>query len=380
MDLSTIFPVLPGLKWDVAKQPEFSTKIQTSASGKETTAAFWTYPKWTYKLAYELLRDNALNELETLAGFFLSAQGMAHTWLYQDPSDNNVTGQQIGTGTGAQTVFQLCRTFGGFTEPVYNLNGTPTIYVNGTKENLITYSEDLSNAAWVRNDTTLTADSLLAPDGTTTGDFVADTVSNVVHRVYTSSAQTVQAGDYVAVSVYLHSGTHSWAMVGAGSSSGIAAAFNVATGVVGATTSQVVSATMESAGNGWYRCEIVGRSLSSGVPVALVGLTSNTNFAGVSAPAYVGTGGGVYVWGAQVERAAKVSAYKKTTTPAFIPAPTVGATGAVTFTSAPANGAVITADMSYYWRCRFTTDLCEFSQFMQNLWEAKKVEFRTVKQ
>jgi hypothetical protein len=64
-------------------------------------------------------------------------------FYYQDPDDNAVTAQGFGTGTGAQTVFQLYRTVGSGTiynylEPVLVLRNNPSIYVNGTLQTLTT--------------------------------------------------------------------------------------------------------------------------------------------------------------------------------------------------------------------------------------------------
>lgn len=53
----------------------------------------------------------------------------------------------------------------------------------------------------------------------------------------------------------------------------------------------------------------------------------------------------------------------------------ISATGLVTFTSAPANGAALTWSGTYYFRCRFKNDMQEFEQFMSKLWDAKTVEF-----
>ena len=128
---NSIFPVLPGLTWDVVKQPEFATKVQTASSGKDATAAYWTYPRWTFKLSYELLRGGSQTELNTLLGFFLAMKGRFDTWLYTDPSDYAVIGQQIGIGDSSTVAFQLIRTLGGFVEPMKNINGTPVIKENG---------------------------------------------------------------------------------------------------------------------------------------------------------------------------------------------------------------------------------------------------------
>lgn len=54
---------------------------------------------------------------------------------------------------------------------------------------------------------------------------------------------------------------------------------------------------------------------------------------------------------------------------------TVDASGVVTFAVAPALALPITWTGSYFYRCRFTHDDAEFTNMMQNLWSAKKMEF-----
>jgi uncharacterized protein (TIGR02217 family) len=45
----------------------------------------------------------------------------------------------------------------------------------------------------------------------------------------------------------------------------------------------------------------------------------------------------------------------------------------------PAAGAPVTADFSYNWPSRFDADTAEFSSFMLNFWELKKLSFTTMK-
>jgi uncharacterized protein (TIGR02217 family) len=52
---------------------------------------------------------------------------------------------------------------------------------------------------------------------------------------------------------------------------------------------------------------------------------------------------------------------------------------ALVFTTAPVNGRIITATFSFYFRCRFLDDTLTFSQFAQNLWELKTMQFESVK-
>jgi uncharacterized protein (TIGR02217 family) len=49
------------------------------------------------------------------------------------------------------------------------------------------------------------------------------------------------------------------------------------------------------------------------------------------------------------------------------------------FTSAPGNGVAITASFAYAFQCRFDADDLDCEEFMQNLWTAKSVKFRSVR-
>lgn len=57
---------------------------------------------------------------------------------------------------------------------------------------------------------------------------------------------------------------------------------------------------------------------------------------------------------------------------------TVGSTGIVTFSAAPANGAVLTWSGSYYYRVRFDSDTQDFDQMMDLIWSAGSVKLRSV--
>jgi uncharacterized protein (TIGR02217 family) len=138
-----VFPVLPGVTWSVIKAPKFATRIQSSISGREMRVLDQLYPIWTWTLIYSFLRDQndtshgnaggtGFDELRTLAGFFLRQQGSFQTFLYNDPTDNVVRLQYIGTGDGANATFQLYRTFGGFIEPITQPTLIAQVYVAGT--------------------------------------------------------------------------------------------------------------------------------------------------------------------------------------------------------------------------------------------------------
>lgn len=129
---NAVFPSFAGLSWDIGTSPQFNTKIHRAVSGSEVRAAFMVYPLWTFKQKYELLRDSATsNELKTLLGFFGARLGSFDSFLYTHLPDCAVTAHSFGTGNGVAASFQLLRSYGGFVEPIQNLNGVPSIYVNG---------------------------------------------------------------------------------------------------------------------------------------------------------------------------------------------------------------------------------------------------------
>jgi uncharacterized protein (TIGR02217 family) len=143
---NAVFPTLPGLTWDVVKAPRWNTSVQQSVSGKEIRAAFFSSPIWRWTLKYEVLRQaSAFLELQQIVGFFNARQGRYDSFLFSDPLDNAVVGQNFGTGNGTTTAFQLVRDFGagGFTgrENVYDVNNSPTppvIKVNGITKTVTT--------------------------------------------------------------------------------------------------------------------------------------------------------------------------------------------------------------------------------------------------
>ncbi len=146
-----VFPTLPGLAWSVAKAPTFQTRIQRAVSGRELRALDYPYPLWQFTLVFAFLRDNpaaGFDELRTLLGFFLSCQGAYGTFLFQDPSDYQVTGQYLGTGDSSSAIFQLQRTMGtllpsgGFAEPILAPDLVTAVYFDGITQAPSSYSAD----------------------------------------------------------------------------------------------------------------------------------------------------------------------------------------------------------------------------------------------
>jgi uncharacterized protein (TIGR02217 family) len=142
-DDSSAFPLLAGQTFIMSKRPIFVSKIAESTSGRERRRRLWSYPKWGFKVAYEVLRDApAYLEIQRLSAFFLLHGGRSTTFNFLDPSDNTVTAEPFATGDGVTTTFQLTRslTFGAdrFIEPVRMTVGVPTVFIAGAATSAFT--------------------------------------------------------------------------------------------------------------------------------------------------------------------------------------------------------------------------------------------------
>lgn len=131
------FPLLPGQMLLQGKAPMWSTSVATSVSGRERRRSNWSYPRWRFKIKYEVIRARPTQpELERLFAFFCLHKGQRTAFSYYDPTDHTVENETIGTGNGVRRLFQLTRTMGPtgvqFTEPVRRVL-SPTIRVNGTE-------------------------------------------------------------------------------------------------------------------------------------------------------------------------------------------------------------------------------------------------------
>jgi len=130
------FPTLAGQDISITRTSEFKTRKPVAISGKETAIADWKYPRYTWELKVNLLRQGFFLgatwlEFQELMGFYNARNGGFDTFLYQDPDDYQVNGQGIGIGDGTPRFFQLVKSFGGFVEPLLAVTAVD-IYFNGT--------------------------------------------------------------------------------------------------------------------------------------------------------------------------------------------------------------------------------------------------------
>jgi hypothetical protein len=177
--------------------------------------------------------------------------------------------------------------------------------------NLFTSSQDAADAAWTKSNLTISADADYAPDGTLTADKLVEASTNTEHYIL-QAAGTV--GLMEVFSVYAKPAGRDWICLRMGGGGSATAYFNVATGTVGLVYGTGTVATIEAAANGYYRCSVKGRRLST---------AANSVFcaSGNGTVSYNGDGAsGLYVWGMQLEPISyqpSARAYLMTTTAAY---------------------------------------------------------------
>lgn len=183
------------------------------------------------------------------------------------------------------------------------------LLIEGSRTNLITYSEAINNAAWTHVGGTHNANQATAPSGELTADlFTENSAASTQHRLF--QIPTVAIGTTYTVSVFVKraSGSRQFALTLTTTTAVARVYFNLDTGTVGTVVAG--SGTITAYPNGWYRCT------ATGVADGLTGTTflQMCNGTTSGSETYTGDGtSGLYIWGAQVEAGAFPTSYIATT-------------------------------------------------------------------
>ena len=186
---------------------------------------------------------------------------------------------------------------------VDNFTASSSTVLRGGATNLVTYSEQFSDVTWVKSNSSITANTVVAPDGTLTGDKLVENTANAAHSV--SQFNPVSGTSYT-VSIYAKAAERSLLTMSGGGfgAQGFAVTFDLLNGILLTNTGN--KGAILFVGNGWYRCSI-SFTASSTVSFAYT-LVDNSNNA-----TYTGNGtSGIFIWGAQIEAASTAGPYLKT--------------------------------------------------------------------
>lgn len=211
------------------------------------------------------------------------------------------------------------------------------LLVEETRTNLLTYSEQIDNATWTKDNVTVTADATASPDGTVNADAIFEAATTSTHSLLTT-ASTVVAGSSETYSVFVKPNGRTVCMiqvVNGAFSNGFRAEFTLTgAGTVSATLAfgagTFTAASITQAANGFYRCTVSG--IVDGVATSV--RTQCLIESAVGTSSYLGDiTKGLYFWGAQLEAGSFPTSYIPTTSAAVTKTADVGALTGANFTA-----------------------------------------------
>ena len=169
------------------------------------------------------------------------------------------------------------------------------LLIEQSSTNLLTYSQDFSNAVWTKTNATITTGANIAPDGTQTASKLIESTSTGGHNV--SNLVTVISATNYTSSIYAKASERGYILM-FDNNLGVGKYFNLFTGtILGNFGAGPASATITPVGNGWYRCTITNTTTSTNQTGVNVYISTDG-----SSISYTGNGySGVYLWGAQLE-------------------------------------------------------------------------------
>jgi hypothetical protein len=218
--------------------------------------------------------------------------------------DLNFRGQGYSAAMAGYTFNQLI-SFTRTSAATY-VNSAGNIVTTPASKNLLTFTEEFDNAAWAKTNSTITANSTAAPDGTMTADtLTAGAGAGSGQQIY-QALTTIGAGSFV-YSVYVKQGsgaTDSNKFVVYNQTASLTFAsitVDYSTGVVTQTVG--TGATMTAVGNGWWRVVIPFTSTAT--------LGNSIRFFVGSSGSVETPGEFIYAWGAQVESGSAPTDYTR---------------------------------------------------------------------
>lgn len=178
--------------------------------------------------------------------------------------------------------------------------------------NLLSYTEDFSNAYWIQSQVTIAANTIVSPIGTSTADTMTETSSTSTHGIVTDLVSFINGVQYTS-SVYVKNapGGRGFFQLSAyqitSTSQNAYCDFDIINGTVGGTSN--ATGQIQNIGNGWFRCSMTvtsGRTYTERFNALLIDNINATSF-----QSYAGsTSRSLYIWGAQLEASAAASTYQ----------------------------------------------------------------------
>ena len=178
--------------------------------------------------------------------------------------------------------------------------GNPFLLVEPQKTNLLTYSEDYTDASWLKQLVNINTSVVAAPFAGKFGVKVTTTQTNAECNI-----RKTQAGNQLSHSIYGKKGELNYLVFRSSASGSFTnVAFNLNTGNIDQNGAPAFfTAKMENVGNGWYRCSVyIVSSSTSNLMLWIISDNPTTNNNAV-------VGSGLFLFGAQQEASIVPTSY-----------------------------------------------------------------------
>lgn len=216
------------------------------------------------------------------------------------------------------------------------------LLIEEQRTNSLTYSQGLDDAVWIKNDATITTNTVVAPDGALTGDKLVENIG--LSTVFIRQDVSFAINQIITFSCYIKAAERNLfrLTVQNGSSTGdfFRGQFNAESGQFLANASfgvaTINSVLITNVGNGWFRASVTGTlGTATGTTTVrcFVQVIGNNVTIGAGG-GYTGNGvSGINIWGVQIESGAFPTSYIPTTVSAATRAADVATMTGTNFSS-----------------------------------------------
>ena len=301
--------IFPSVAFGATRRPVFDLVNGTALASTDTTASIENIGDGWYRCITSMVATSTTSTPIQLQ--------LANTYTVG-------AGSSVYTGDGVSGLYlwgaqlEQSSTVGEYIPTTSTINSAPRFDHNPTtgeslgllveeaRTNLLLQSQDFTTS-WSQTNVTTTPNTTISPDGSTNADTLA---INVIAASTSQTTQTFTAGSTITVSVFAKKNTSNFVRFELGSL--CSCWFNLDTGVTatnnaGSGTILFSAKSIQSYGNGWYRCVLtVTTSVITALGVSIFATNSDGTTSSI--------GSSVFLWGAEAEVGAFATSYIPTTT------------------------------------------------------------------